>query len=130
MDEVFLKNNFDKITRVLTQRVSMHKTIDSLQIELISLKDNLKTRTQKQGLSESYMESDPNSMRGDRISMELQITGTYRNLIFWLQAIENEIPYILVNRVRMAEVKDGDSYRFHVKSDFRFNLSSDDADAT
>jgi len=62
--------------------------------------------------------------------MELQITGTYRNLIFWLQAIENEIPYILVNRVRMAEVKDGDSYRFHVKSDFRFNLSSDDADAT
>ena len=38
-DDTFLKNNFDKVTQVLKQRASLHKSIDSIQIELLSIEN-------------------------------------------------------------------------------------------
>jgi len=126
MDDTFLKKNFNKITQVLTQRASMHKPIDSLQIELLSLENRLRVLTQKQGLSEFNLSSDKNRLRGDRIFLELQVTGTYGDLIFWLQTLETDTPFLVVTGVNMVENKFGEGYRFLVGIDFRFNITEGD----
>jgi len=130
MDSVFLKNNFEKITRVLTQRASLHKTIDSLPIELLSLDNMLKSRANKQGLSKFRMEPDPTTRRADQVSLKIQVTGTYRQMALWLRALENEVPYLIVTRVRMLEDSDTKGYAFRLNMDFRYNLALQDEPAT
>ena len=124
MDSVFLKNNFDKITRVLTQRAALHKTIDSLQIELLSLENMLKNRAQIQGLSEFRMESDATSQRRDRVALKIHVSGGYREMAFWLRTLEDEVPYLVVTRVHMLAQNDADDYVFRLNIDFRYNLAS------
>ena len=130
VDEVFLKNNFEKISRVLNQRTAMHKPIDSLQIELLSLKNKLKSRAENQNLSGFQMERDPTTLLGDQVGLSLRVNGSYRKLIYWLQGIENEIPYLVVKQVRMLENKDVKGYAFHLEMDFRFNLAPGDVNPT
>jgi len=130
MDEAFLKQNFEKITQVINQRTAMHKPIDSLQIELLSLKNILQARADDQGLSGFQMERDPTTLLGDRVVLNLQVNGSYRKLIYWLQGLENEIPYLVVKQVRMLENKDVKGYAFFIKMDFRFSQTSGDANPT
>ena len=127
MDDAFLKKNFNKITQVLKQRASLHKPIDSMQIELLSLENRLKSLAQKQGLFEFRLSSDQNRLLGDRISLELQVTGTYRDLIFWLQTLETDTPFLVVTGVNMIENKEGEGYRFQVDIEFRFSIIEDDS---
>lgn len=122
MDDAFLKKNFKKITQVLKQRSSLHKPIDSMQIEMLSLENRLRVLAQKEGLSEFGLSSDQNSILGDRVSLEIQVTGTYRGLIFWLQSLETETPYLVVKNVKMDQNREGAGFRFVVGIDFRFNI--------
>lgn len=126
MDDAFLKKNFNKITQVLKQRASLHKPIDSIQIELLSLENRLKTLARKQGLKGFRLSSDPTTQQGDKISLELLVTGTYRDLIFWLQTLETDTPFLVVTGVNMFENRDGEGYRFQVGIDFRFSIIEDD----
>jgi len=127
VDDAFLKKNFNKITQVLKQRASLYKPIDSKQIELLSLENRLKSLAQKQGLFEFRLSSDQNRLLGDRISLELQVTGTYRDLIFWLQTLETDTPFLVVTGVNMIENKEGEGYRFQVGIEFRFSIIEDDS---
>lgn len=130
MDDVFMKNNVEKITRVIKQRAGLFKTIDSLQIEILTLRDMLGSSAKEKGLTEFQLTSDPTTMRGDRITFELQALGKYRDMVFWLQALENEVPYLLVTNVQVEQNRDGNGYRFNVKVDFRFTITSSEMDAT
>ncbi len=123
MDDAFLKNNFEKITQVLQQRASLHKPIDSMQIELLTLENSLKTLVLKQGLSEFRLASDQSTMHGDRIFLEIYVTGSYRDLVFWLQTMETDAPYLMVTSVNMSENRDGEGFRFQVGIDFRYTLT-------
>lgn len=122
MDDAFLKKNFNKITQVLKQRASLHKPIDSIQIELLSVENRLKSLAQKQSLKEFRLSSDQTTQLRDRISLELQVTGTYRDLIFWLQTLETDMSYLVANSVKMSENKEGQGFRFIVGIEFRFNI--------
>ena len=122
MDDAFLKNNFEKITRVLKQRASLHKPIDSMQIEMLSLENRLRELAHKEGLSEFGLTSDQTGMLGDRVSLEIQVSGTYRDLIFWLQTLETETPYLVVKSVKMDQNREGAGFHFVVGIDFRFNI--------
>ena len=126
MDDAFLKKNFNKITQVLKQRASLHKPIDSKQIELLSLENRLKSLAQKQNLKEFRLSSDQTTQQGDKVSLELHFSGTYRGLIFWLQALETETPFLVVTGVNMFENKTGEGFRFQVGIDFRFSIIEDD----
>ena len=122
MDDAFLKKNFNKITQVLKQRASLHKPIDSKQIELLSLENRLKSLAQKQNLKEFRLSSDQTTQQENKISLELQVTGTYPDLIFWLQALETDMSYLVANSVKMSEKKEGQGFRFIVGIEFRFNI--------
>ena len=76
------------------------------------------------------MERDPTALLGDQVGLDLQVNGSYRKLIYWLQGLENEIPYLVVKQVRMLDAKDVKGYAFHLKIDFRFSLTTQDANAT
>ncbi|MDX2447110.1 MAG: hypothetical protein QNK29_07935, partial [Desulfobacterales bacterium] len=43
MDDTFLKNNFEKVTQMLKRRASLYKSIDSIQIELLSIENRIKS---------------------------------------------------------------------------------------
>ncbi len=123
MDDTFLKNNIEKVTQVLKRRASLHKSIDSIQIELLSIENRIKLLAQKKGLSEIRMTSDQTAIQGDRIPLELYVAGTYRDLVFWLQALESDAPFLVVTRVKMAEKRDEEGHRFQVGIDFRFIIA-------
>ena len=122
MDDVFLKNNFEKVTQVLKRRASLHKSVDSIQIELLSIENRLRLLAQKKGLSGIHLDRKQTAVQGDRIPLELSVTGTYRDLVFWLQALEIDAPFLLVTGVKMAENRGGDGYRFQIEIDFRFTI--------
>jgi len=124
MDDTFLKNNFEKITRVLTQRAALYKPIDSLQIELLSLEDLLKDQAQKKGMSAFRMVSDPTSTRTDRTSLDMHVIGAYQDLVYWLQALENDLSYLQVTQVQMAENREGEGYQIRVTVEFRFHIET------
>ncbi len=126
MDDVFLKNNFEKVIQVLKRRASLHKPIDSIQIELLSIENRLRSLAQKKGLSEIRLASDQTAMQGDRIPLEMYVTSTYRDLVFWLRALETDAPFLVVTGVKMTENKDGEGYRFQVGIDFRFSVAEDE----
>jgi len=126
MDDAFIKKNFNKITQVLKQRASLHKSIDSMQIELLSLENRLRSLAQKQGLKEFGLSSDPTTQQEDKVHLELQVTGTYRDIIFWLQTLESDTPFLVVTGVNMFENKVGGGYRFQIGIDFRFSIVEDD----
>ena len=122
MDDAFLKKNFEKVTQALKRRASLRKSIDSIQIELLSIENRLKSLAQKKGLSEIGLTSDQKAIQGDRIPLDLYATGTYRDLVFWLQTLETDAPFLVVTGVNMAENKNGEGYRFRVGIDFRFTM--------
>ena len=126
MDDAFLKGNFEKITRVLKERASLHKPIDSLPIELLSLENRLKMMAQRQSLSEFTLAGDQTSMQGDRIPLELQVTGTYRDFIFWLRTLETDAPFLVITDVKMDENKAEAGYDFRIRIEFRFTLTEDE----
>lgn len=130
MDDVFLKNNFEKVTQVLKRRAALHKSIDSIQIELLSIENRIKSLAQGKGLSEIRLASDQAAIQGDRIPLDLYATGNYRDLVFWLQALESDAPFLVVTSVKMAEKRDEEGYRFQVGIDFRFTITeSEDGSA-
>jgi len=129
MDDAFLKNNFEKVTQVLKQRASLHKPIDSTQIELLSIENRLRSLAQKKGLSEIRLTKDQMAIQGDRIPLEVYVTGTYRDLVFWIQAMETDAPFLVVTGVIMAENRDGEGYRFQVGIDFRFTIAEGENDS-
>ncbi len=130
LDDTFLKNNFEKVTQVLNRRASFHKPIDSVQIELLSIENRLRSLSQKKDLSEIRLNSDQSTMQGDRISLDLYVTGTYRDLVFWIQTLETDAPFLVVTGVSMTENKDGEGYRFQVGIDFRFTIAEGENDST
>jgi hypothetical protein len=123
MDDIFLKNNFEKVTQVLKQRSTLHKPIESMSIELLSLENRLKGLAYKQGLSEFRMTSDQTGFQGDRIPLDINVVGTYGDLIFWLHTLETDTPFLMMTGVNMTENRDGEGYRFQVETDFRFNIT-------
>ena len=125
-DDIFLKTNFEKITRVLKQRASLHKPIDSLPIEMISLENRLKALAQSRDLSEFDLTSDQTIGQGDRIPLTLQVSGTFRSLVLWLQTLETDTPFLVVTGVDMAKNKEREGYRFRVGIDFRFTITDDE----
>ncbi len=129
-DDTFLKNNFEKVTQVLKRRASLHKSIDSLQIELLSIENRIKSLAQKKGLSEIRLASDQTGIQWDRIPLDLYVTGTYRDLVFWLQALESDAPFLVVTDVKMAEKRDEEAYLFQVGIDFRFTIAEDENGST
>jgi len=127
MDDAFLKRNFNKITRVLKQRASLHKPIDSMQIELLSLETRLRALAKKQNLTEFGLSNELTTLQGDKISLKLQANGAYRDLIIWLQTLETDMPFLVVTGVNMIENKEGEGYLFHIGIEFRFSIIEDDS---
>jgi len=124
MDTVFLKNNFDKISRVLTQRTAMHKSIDSLQIELVALENMLRVRAKEQGMSNLSTEGEPSSKGMDLVSLKFGVSGTYRQMTLWLRQLENEVPYLVVTQVSMLTAEGAKEHVFSIQFDFRYKLTS------
>ena len=127
MDDVFLRNNSEKIAQILKQRAALYKSIDSLQLALLWLENKLLSTTQNQDLTGFQMTSDPTSMQSDRISLGLQVHGRYQDLILWLQTLSSDFHYLTVTGVQMSESKDTQGYRFHVIIEFRYNLTGGEA---
>jgi Tfp pilus assembly protein PilO len=123
LQQVFLKRNAEKITRVQQQRALLHKTIDSDQIELITLTNALKRATGMQGLSEFQLANDQTATQADRVALEIGVTGRYGDLIVWLQAVETRTPFLMVTGVAVEKNKDGEGYRFLVRMNFRFTIA-------
>lgn len=126
LQQVFLKRNFEKITQVQQQRDLLHKTIDSGQIELITLTNALKRATGMQGLSEFRLVSDQTAMQANRIVLEIGVTGRYGDLIVWLQAVETRTPFLMVTGVQVEKNKDGEGYRFLIRMHFRFTIAGEE----
>lgn len=123
LQQAFLRRNFTKITQVLKQRASLHKSIDSDQIELITLTSALEKAARMQGLSGFRLVNDQTAMQADRIALEIGVTGRYGDLIVWLQTVETRTPFLTVTGVQVEENKDGEGYRFLVRIHFRFTIS-------
>jgi type II secretion system (T2SS) protein M len=129
MDDIFLKNNFKKVTQVLKQRSTLHKPIESMSIELLSLENRLKALANKQGLTDFRLTSDQTGLQEDRIPLDINVVGTYKDLIFWLHTLETDTPFLLMTGINMAENRDGEGYLFQVETDFRFNITEDQKDS-
>ena len=61
--------------------------------------------------------------------LDLYVTGTYRDLVFWLQTLESDAPVLVVTRVKMTEKRDEDGYNFQVGIDFRFTIAEAENDS-
>jgi hypothetical protein len=129
MDSIFLRNNFEKISRVFNRRTALHKSIDSLQIELVALENMLRLRAKERGLSNFQIIGEPISKGIDQVSIKFNATGTYREMALWLQNIENEVPYLVVNQVDMQTDAGPKERAFSLYIDFRYKLTSEDEDA-
>jgi len=125
MDDIFLKNNFEKVTQVLKQRSTLHKPIESIPIELLSLENRLKALAYKQGLTDFRLTSDQTGLQRDRIPLDINVVGTYKDLIFWIHTLASDAPFLMMTGVNMTENRDGEGYRFQVETDFRFNITED-----
>lgn len=129
MDSIFLKNNFEKITRVLNRRTALHKSIDSLQIELVALENMLRLRAKEQRLSNFHITGEPTSKAMDQVSIKFNATGTYRQMTLWLKMLESEVPYLVVTQVEMQTDQAVKEHIFRIAFDFRYKLGSDDKEA-
>ena len=123
MDNVFLKNNFEKVTQVLQRRASLHKPIDSIQIEMLSIENRLRLLAEKKNLSE---------IRLDRNKRPFKRTGFLWNCLSpvltetWFsgsETLETDAPFLVVTGIKMDENRDGVGYRFQVGIDFRFTIT-------
>ncbi len=122
MEDVFLKKNIKKISHVLNQQARIYKPIDSIQLEMLTLKDTLKLLAQQQGLTEFSLSSDTTNVERNRIHLDMQVSGSYRDLVFLLKKFENDLPPIQATGMQMIPKKDDEGYRFRVMIDFRFSL--------
>ena len=126
---IFLKNNFEKISRILNRRSALHKSIDSLQIELVALENMLKIRAKETGLSNFQMIGEPISKGIDQVSLRFNANGTYREMVLWLKNIESDVPYLVVNRVDMQTDADAQERAFSLNIYFRYKLAAGDEEA-
>jgi Tfp pilus assembly protein PilO len=129
LQEAFLKRHLDKIAQVRKQRASLYKTIDSDQIEMITLTRALDEATQMQGLSEFRLVNDQTAMQADRIALEIGVTGRYGDLVQWLQEVETHTPFLIVTHVQVETNKNGEGYRFLVSIIFRFTIDGEAHDS-
>ncbi len=129
MDGIFLKNNFKKISRVLNRRTALHKSIDSLQIELVALENMLRLRAKEQGLSNFQIIGEPINSGIDQVSLKFNATGKYREMALWLETLENEVSYLIVNQVDMQTDAGTKERAFSLSIEFRYKLASEDEEA-
>ena len=129
MDSVFLKNNFEKISSVLNRRTALHKSIDSLQIELVALENMQRLRAKEHGLSNFHIIGEPTDKAINQVSLKFNATGTYRQMAMWLKMLENEVPYLVVNQVGMQKDAGAIERVFSLNIDFRYKLASENAEA-
>lgn len=123
-DEAFLRANFDKITRDLELHAALNKPIDSLQIELLSIENRLKSLAEKEKLIDFDMDSDATAQQANRIPIEIFIVGDFKDIIFWLLTIEKDMTYLRITGIQMAKKMDSEAYAYSVELDFRFEIST------
>ena len=129
-DEAFLRANFDKITRDLELHAALNKPIDSLQIELISIENRLKSLAEKEHLTEFDMDSDATAQQTNRVPIEIFIVGDFKDIIFWLLTVEKDMTYLRITGIQMAKRMDSEAYGYSVELDFWFEISTTAAQLT
>ena len=129
-DEAFLRANFDKITRDLELHATLNKPIDSLQIELLSLENRLKSLAEKENLIDFDMDSDAAAQQANRIPIEIYVVGDFKDIIFWLLTLEKDMTYLRITGIQMAKKMDSEAHAYSVELDFRFEISTTAAQLT
>jgi hypothetical protein len=123
-DEAFLRSKFDIIAQDLRQYAALSKPIDSLQIELLSLENQLRSLAQKENLIDFDMVSDITAQQDNRISLEINLVGDFKDILFWLTAVDKGMTYLRITDIHMAKKLDAEAYAYSVKLDFRFKLAA------
>jgi hypothetical protein len=112
------------MTQDFIQYAALSKPIDSLQIELLSVENQLQSLAQKENLKDFDMVSDVAAQKGNRISLEINLVGDFKDILFWLIAVEKGMTYLRITDIHMAKKLDAEAYAYSVKFDFRFKLAS------
>ena len=71
------------------------------------------------------MVSDVTAQNGNRIPLEINLVGDFKDILFWLIAVEKDMTYLRITDILMAKKIDSEAYAYSVKLDFRFKQASD-----
>jgi hypothetical protein len=122
-DGQFWKQNAGNIKQVLEKHAALVQTVESIKLGLFDLEIDLKTVTQKIGLHEYELTSQPELAQNGFVPITIFFKGTFKQALQWYKFLENDLPYAHVKRVKVKVDPIAKQAKFDILIHYRYNLS-------
>jgi hypothetical protein len=124
MDDIFWNYNSGNISKVLRQRDALTLPIDSVKLGLLSIENNLTALISKYHFNELQFESLPEQTDAVGIPITLSFEGSFEGILPWLNALENDLPYLPVRHLKITADPFSKQSKFQVWLNFRYKIKN------
>jgi hypothetical protein len=122
-DQQFWNNNAKHISQILQRYSSFTQNVESLQLGLLRLENNLKISALSLGLKEVKFIGQP-EMAGEGITpIKLSFIGPFRNASQWLDKLQKDLPCIWIQNIKVLLEPLAVQAKFQVSINYRYSLS-------
>ncbi len=122
MDGKYVKDNFDKISRVFEKRAMLEQPVESVKLSLIDIENQLRSLGLQQGLTKIVFSNKREESGETPLDVFMSCEGKSEGMLNLIGTIEKEYPFLPVTAVDLKKNQDGLSYRFQVIMAYRIKL--------
>lgn len=124
MDDNFWTQNSGNISKLLIKRDSLMLPIESIKLGLLSVENSLAALASKHNFSEVQIESMPEQAGAAGIPINLYFEGPFKEILPWLDALQNYFPYLPVKHVKIMAGPLSKQTKFQFRLYFKYKLSN------
>ena len=123
-DGQFWKQNASNIKKVLEKHAALVQKVKSLKLGLFDLENELKTVTQRIGLLEFELNSQPELAQNGFVPIDIFFKGSFNQALKWCDFLENDLPYAQVKKVKITVDPIAKLAQFEISIHYRYILST------
>jgi hypothetical protein len=123
-DGQFWRQNAGHIKQVLEKHAALVQKVESLKLGLLDFQNDLKTVSQRIGLHEYELISQPELAQNGVVPVNIFFKGTFKQVLQWYDFLEKDMPYAQVKKVKAAIDPIAKLARFEISIHYRYTLSA------
>lgn len=124
IDELFWEYNADNVAKILKQKDDLILETVSLKLGILSVQNDLSVLTAQNGFKDVRFVSASESGGVSGVPIRLSFNGLFEGIFPWLQALKNELPYLMIRELKISTDPVSNLTDFQLELQLRYRLSA------
>ncbi|MDJ0830171.1 MAG: hypothetical protein QNI92_09990 [Desulfobacterales bacterium] len=128
-DEDFWKRNEANISQVMQLRAALYPPVDSLQLALLNLENDLMRSAKQHGLKEMDIISQAELGQPGQLPIMCRCKGSFNGMLQWLQRMNTKYPHIQIKTIQALKNPKLPEVKYIILVQYRYRLTNEHNEA-